>query len=70
MINQRRRKCFNFFLLKLLSTINQIRSENDQIESQYQQYNTNIQRHVQELNEQVRFSCYFCFRSFQNCSEF
>jgi len=61
MINQRRRKCFNFFLLKLLSTINQIRSENDQIESQYQQYNTNIQRHVQELNEQVRFLLLFLF---------
>ncbi len=32
-----------------------MRSDNDQIQSQYQQYNANVQRHIQELNDQVRF---------------
>jgi hypothetical protein len=32
-----------------------MRSDNEQIQSQYQQYNANVQRHVQELNEQVTF---------------
>jgi len=37
----------------LLSTVNQLRSDHEQIQSQYQQYNGNVQRHVQELNEQI-----------------
>jgi hypothetical protein len=32
-----------------------MRSDYDQIQSQYQQYNSNVQRHIQELNEQVGF---------------
>ncbi|CAF1055234.1 unnamed protein product [Adineta steineri] len=38
----------------LLSSINQMRSDNDQTQLQYQQYNTNVQRHIQELNEQIK----------------
>jgi hypothetical protein len=36
-----------------------MRSDNEQIQSQYQQYNANVQRHVQELNEQVRFLVFY-----------
>jgi hypothetical protein len=42
------------FFLKLLSSINQMRSDNDQMHLQYQQYNANVQRHIQELNDQVK----------------
>ncbi|CAF4268261.1 unnamed protein product, partial [Adineta steineri] len=31
-----------------------MRSDNDQTQLQYQQYNTNVQRHIQELNEQIK----------------
>ncbi|UJR33991.1 hypothetical protein I4U23_021406 [Adineta vaga] len=37
----------------LLSSINQMRLDNEQMQLQYQQYNANMQRHVQELNEQI-----------------
>lgn len=30
-----------------------MRSDSEQMQLQYQQYNGNVQRHVQELNEQV-----------------
>ena len=31
----------------------QMRSDSEQMQLQYQQYNANVQRHIQELNEQV-----------------
>ena len=44
-----------------------MRSDHDQMQLQYQQYNANVQRHVQELNDQVRFSnsSYFHFSRFK-----
>jgi hypothetical protein len=46
-------KKFIFFFLfeKLHSSINRMRSDNDQ----YQQYNANMQHHIQELNNQVKY---------------
>jgi len=35
---------------KLVSSLNRIRSDNEQ----YQEYNTNMQHHIQELNNQVK----------------
>ena len=63
--------CYYFlFFMKLLSTINQMRSDNDQTQLQYQQYNTNVQRHIQELNEQVRIDCLSYFSLFKIFFEF
>lgn len=38
-----------------------MRTDQEQMQSQYQQYNVNVQRHIQELNEQVRFVLDVCF---------
>lgn len=35
-----------------------MRSDNEQTQVQYQQYNANVQHHIQELNEQVRFKTF------------
>jgi hypothetical protein len=41
----------NFAIFKkLVSSLNRIRSDNEQ----YQEYNTNMQHHIQELNDQVQ----------------
>jgi hypothetical protein len=41
----------NFLIFqKLVSSVNRIRSDNEQ----YQQYNTKMQHHIQELNDQVK----------------
>ncbi|CAF0763475.1 unnamed protein product [Adineta ricciae] len=37
----------------LLASVNHMRLDNEQTQLQYQQYNANMQRHVQELNEQI-----------------
>lgn len=31
-----------------------MRSDNEQTQIQYQQYNANVQNHIQELNEKVK----------------
>ena len=40
-----------------------MRSDYEQMHVQYQQYNGNVQRHIQELNEKVKFYCNlpFCY---------
>lgn len=40
----------------LLANFNQIRSENEQMQNQHQQYNSNVQRHIAELNEKLKES--------------
>jgi len=63
-------KLFINFFLKLLSSINQMRSDNEQMQIQYQQYNANVQRHIQELNEQVRLNYLSFFSLFKMYLDF
>jgi len=47
-----------------------MRSDNEQMQIQYQQYNANVQRHIQELNEQVRLNHLSFFSLFKMYLDF